>query len=577
MKKLIIIILVPILVIGIIGLWQFKPWLEQSLEDLLKEKGLQNAKITLAHIGLSGAILKEISFGSKNPLVLHDITLNYTPKDLLQGHLDEVLIDNVSIKAVQQENGWHIYGLEGLKSSASDKNTLSFLALSTEQIEQIPFKRFAIKESTIELLTSFGGLNLPFYLEWQKHGHPNLFYKGDSITFKRDDIKLSVLKPQMSASLKDGVWTGDWNTEKIEINTSLPSLSANGQIKADDNHISATGNFLSSDDVYKGNVTFSYVPKDNPIMVLKSALNIDMPLQSGRIKMPVTLDWASNKPLHASGKNGIIEWKNGEILINASKTSINLFQEGSGLSGEWHTDKLSVTAPVPIPLLRGSGKIALIGSAVNVSGLISSLDKTWKAAFGLEFGSLDKSAAGLRLKSATMPWKKGRLSVRNVWIPFENKEFIKIELQVEQVDLAELMETLIGNSIKAEGLVTGHITLIIGANSKITVQEGNLGAEGPGIIIMPPETIPAQNQQINLVKEIMQDLHYDNLNISVGSEKNGELSMKLTVEGNNPKVYDGHPVKLNINLTGNLLDFFEQNLMFLTEPETFLKGNQNND
>ncbi len=577
MKKLVVIILVSILAVGATGLWQIKPWLEQYFEDILEEKGLQNVEITIAQIGLSGAALKEISFGDKNPLVLHDITLDYTSEDLRQGRLDKVLIEKVFIKAVQQESGWQVYGLEGLKSDASDKNPLSFIALNADQIEQIPFRQFAVKESTIELLSDFGALELPFNLEWQKYERPNLSYKGDSITFLRDDMKVSVIKPQMSATLEEGVWIGNWNSEAIKANASLPPLSANGQIKADDKHISATGNFLSSDAVYKGNFIFNYAPENNPAMTFKSDVTIDMALQGGRLQMPITLDWVPDKPLHASGKDGTVEWQNGEMTLNADKTSVNIFQKGAGFSGEWRTGKLSVTAPVPVPLLQGNGKISLIGSAVNMSGLISSHDKTWEADFGFAFGSKEKTADGLQLKSATIPWKKGRLSVKNVWLPFESKEPIKIKLQVEHVDLAELMETLIDNRITAKGLVSGHITLIIGTDGKITVQEGNLGAESPGIIVMPPETIPADNQQINLVKEIMQNLHYDILDISADPDESGELSIKLTVEGKNPKVYNGRPVKLNINLTGNLLDFFEQNLMFLTEPEKFLKGSQNYD
>jgi hypothetical protein len=577
MKKLVVIIFVFILAVGATGLWQLKPLLEQYFEALLEKRGLHNVEITISRIGLSGAELKEISFGDKNPLVLHNVTLNYTSADLRQGRLDEVLIDNISIKAAQQENDWQIYGLEGLKSNTSDTQPLSIFALSTDQIEQIPFRRFAVKESTIELITSFGALELPFNLQWQKYESPNLSYKGNSITFLSDDMKVSVINPQMSATLEEGVWTGDWNTEKIEANTSLPSLSAHGQIKADDKHISATGSFLSSDAVYKGDFTFNYVPENTPVMTLKSAVTIDMPLQGGRLKMPITLDWTSDKPLLASGKGGTIQWQSGKIALNAEETGVNLFQKGAEFSGEWRTDKLSVTAPVTVPLLQGGGSLALIGSAVNISGLISSRDKAWKADFGLEFGSPESADTGLRIKSAAMPWGKGRLSVQNVWIPFESTEPIKIKLQIEHVDLAELMETMTGKRITAKGSVSGYIALSIGTDGKITVQKGNLDAETPGIIAMPPEMIPADNQQINLVKEIMQDLHYDILSISADPDKNGKLSIKLTVEGKNPKVYNGRPVKLNVNLTGNLLDFFEQNLMFLTEPEKFLKGNQNYD
>ena len=449
MKKLAVIILISVLVVATIGLWQAKFLLEQYFEAVLEETGLENVKITIAQIGLGSATLNEISVGSETSLKIHDVTLTYTLDDLEQGRLDEIHVENVSIKIVQQENDWQIFGLEGLKSDASDNNPLSFLALSAEQVEQIPFKKLAVEESTIELLTSFGDFKLPFNLKWQKYGIPNFFCRGENITYAHDDVEASVINSQMSATLKDAIWTGDWTAEMITTNLPLPTLSAHGLITADTEHVSATGSLLSDDSAYKGNFTFSYAP--------------------------------------------------------------------------------------------------------------------------------ETTTSGLRLESAEMPWKKGRLSVQDIWLPFESKEPIKIKLQVEHVDLAELMETLIGNRITAKGLVSGYITLIIATDGKITVQKGNLGAEAPGTIVMPPETIPADNQQINLVKDIMQDLHYDVLNISANPDKNGELSIKLTVEGKNPKVYNGRPVKLNINLTGNLLDFFEQNLMFLTEPETLLKGNQNHD
>ena len=86
-----------------------------------------------------------------------------------------------------------------------------------------------------------------------------------------------------------------------------------------------------------------------------------------------------------------------------------------------------------------------------------------------------------------------------------------------------------------------------------------------------PETIPANNDQVNLVKDIMQDLHFEVLNLTAIPDENGELTINLSVQGKNPKVYDGHPVKLNINLTGNLLEFIEQNMMIFTKPEQFLK------
>jgi hypothetical protein len=332
--------------------------------------------------------------------------------------------------------------------------------------------------------------------------------------------------------------------------------------------------FTSEDSAYKGDFTLNYTPSENSAPSLKSNIQIDMPLPNGSAQMPLVMDWVMGEPMRISGSSGVLQWEQGELALNANAINLTLTQSESGFGGNWSSNNIALKAPVPVPTLTGQGKINTKGAAITISGLIKSTDESWLIDFSIALGQDQASANGLRFKRAKIPWNKGRISVDDVWLPFVTGNAIKLDIQVEQVDLADLMSTLTGDRIQARGLVSGHVPLSIKPDGGISVDGGNLGAEGPGTIIMPPETIPANNEKVNLVKDIMEDLHYEVLNISAEPDGNGGLAIKLTVEGKNPKVLDGHPVKLNINLTGNLVEFFEQNLMLLTKPETLLKREQ---
>lgn len=567
------VLLVTCIVIFAIGYYQFKPWLQRYLIETLNQQGLQNVKVNVASISPSRAVLDKIQFGEDDKLfVIEDVTLKYTLSDLQHRRINEIEFSNVAIKAVQQEEGWIVYGIDGLKSDQENTNPLSFISLSTEQVEQIPFKRLGVKDSIVQLLGDFGEITVPVNAEWRKNDNPNLIYGTESISLKKDDLEAQMINPKMKLFLKEGAWDGTWTTEHILLkNSSLPKIAANGLVSANQEILKTSGKFESEDSVYSGDFDFQYKPSVEPSMSMNGNALVDMPISGGQFKMPATLGWASDSPLKIDGSGGRLNWASGDLSAEAQEIAANISQSDKGFSGDWKTSKINVTAPIAVPTLWGSGKVDMVGSNIKLNGAISSNDKAWKANFAMRLGASNKANNGLRINAAEMPWNKGRIKIKDVWVPFETKSSIKIDMQVERVDLAELMNLLTGNRIEAKGIVSGFVKVTIDKNGNILVDDGKLGADGPGTIIMPPETIPASNEQVDLVKDIMQDLHFEVLNISAQPDENGELTLKLTVEGKNPKVFEGHPVKLNINLTGNLLEFIEQNLILFTKPEQILK------
>lgn len=177
----------------------------------------------------------------------------------------------------------------------------------------------------------------------------------------------------------------------------------------------------------------------------------------------------------------------------------------------------------------------------------------------------------MQLNSAAIPWNKGVLSVKGTVIPLNGKEDIHVTLNVEHVPVNALMMMLTGKETVATGDVSGNIPVTIAPDGKISVGQGKLATEKPGMISLSPETIPGDTEQIVFVREVMKNLHYQVLSIGMDGDKDNKLSVLLAVEGNNPDVAEGRPVKLNVQLTGELLNLFQQSLISLIDPNTFLK------
>lgn len=518
MKKTLLALLMGAALLGGAAYWQYKPYLEYQIESILRDKGLQNVYVSIAHIGFGGASFQEIRFGAEdNPLIFKDVQLKYTLSDLSAGRLDEIVLENLVVSAMKEEDGWVVYGLEGLQSaankSAESDNPLAFIPVNAAGMDAIPFRYLGIKNSALDITGTFGEAHIPLNIEWSRGEEADLSYQAEEITATLGNIAVSVLNPQFQASMLDDMWKGVWRVTEVKSdNDILPSLGIQGQIEADQNHIRASGDFVSDDQSYSGDFTVEYTPLAQPSFKLQSAADIHVPPD---------------------------------------------------------------VAPVEIPPLKAMTSATYDGLVFAAQGHIFSDDKSWNADYHVSTGNAKSAEDGMRISSAVMPWNEGRISIKDVWYPLNPAEAIPIKVAVDKVALASLLSTMTGDRIQAQGLVSGYVNIEIAPDGSFTILNGDLAAEGPGTIMMPPEVIPASNDEVDLVKDIMEDLHFKVLNISATPDANRQVGIKLSVEGNNPKVYDGYPVKLNINLTGNLIDFIEQNVMLLTKPEKFLKGNVN--
>ncbi len=237
--------------------------------------------------------------------------------------------------------------------------------------------------------------------------------------------------------------------------------------------------------------------------------------------------------------------------------------------GTWNLS--SLTFSEAIPALQGTGTLSLNKTVAQMEGSLESSDQQYKAVFETGYDLANPDAATATLHSATLPFKEGRISTQNITIPLTGTKPIALTLTAQKISTDALLQSLTGKRVSATGTVSGTLPLIIDRGGGFTLGKGKLQADGAGLIQMPGDALPGDNEQIELVRDVLENLHYSLLSATVDSAGNDKITVKLSLEGSNPGVYDGRTIKLNVNLTGDVLDFIRQNVMLFNNPEKLLK------
>lgn len=240
-------------------------------------------------------------------------------------------------------------------------------------------------------------------------------------------------------------------------------------------------------------------------------------------------------------------------------------------TGDWRLKGLRLTgAPAALPVADLSGTVTLKPDRIVLSGRFVGRDKSTSANFTLSY-PFDGKGAVLTMNKARTTLMGGTLSVSSLRYPIGGRGTIRVPVALDQVSVDQLMQMATGKRVTATGTLSGAVPVLYNlATGAVTVDPGGFRGNGPGVMSMPADAIPGAGAQLDLVRDILKNLHYDRLSIEVDQAK-GEPVLLMSVEGNNPDIHNGHPVKLNVRLTGDVIDFARQNIMLLTDPTQLLK------
>ena len=124
MKKFIQVFAGGVLAAGVAlaAFYYMLPWKEMAaskLQAALEEKGFPGVHLRFSEIGLHGATVDTLSLGgTESPLVLKDVVIRYSPRELWDRNLQALTLSGVSLEIRKTDGEWNVH-LAALQGSAA--------------------------------------------------------------------------------------------------------------------------------------------------------------------------------------------------------------------------------------------------------------------------------------------------------------------------------------------------------------------------------------------------------------------------------------------------------------------------
>ncbi|HBC09488.1 MAG TPA: hypothetical protein DC046_18165 [Rhodospirillaceae bacterium] len=133
----------------------------------------------------------------------------------------------------------------------------------------------------------------------------------------------------------------------------------------------------------------------------------------------------------------------------------------------------------------------------------------------------------------------------------------RVILHVDGLGLADLAAQMNILGLKAEGKLSGRIPVELRQGGEVAIRAGLLKAQGKGLLaFVPPTRAPAgpagEAGRMDMVLDILEDLRFDGMTLTLDGDAQKDVHMQVHIQGRNPKIQEGRPVDLTVNLTGNI-------------------------
>ena len=171
----------------------------------------------------------------------------------------------------------------------------------------------------------------------------------------------------------------------------------------------------------------------------------------------------------------------------------------------------------------------------------------------LVYYRLGQDPLHVMLEKAQFRLMDGLISVAPTHI--DPDESINLTVHVSNFDLEALFDLIQIEGLAGSGRLDGQIPVTL-AKNRMTVKGGHLAAKTPGVLHFKSEKaaryLASGGQEMNLLLQALQDFHYTELAIRFDKSANHDLSVKLSLLGNNPAVKNGQDFRLNIKFEAGL-------------------------
>lgn len=225
----------------------------------------------------------------------------------------------------------------------------------------------------------------------------------------------------------------------------------------------------------------------------------------------------------------------------------------------------------PIPPMQLTSDITITSENLLAKVKANNSKNTYLANADISLPTKNPRNGTIAIKKLHFPWGGGVIALNPVSIPLSFSKPIKLSIQLKKVKLAELLATLGEGKINGTGEISGVLPITYYPDGRVTLQKGKAEAIEAGTISVSPSLLPGDSEQLQVARTTLENFHYTTLKISVSSDKEEKSTIHLTLEGNNPDAFEGRPVKLNVNLAGDVLPLIQQSILPLNNLKQLLQ------
>jgi len=323
---------------------------------------------------------------------------------------------------------------------------------------------------------------------------------------------------------------------------------------------------LSADTVPLGNLAISGTVEKPNISLTASTLSLT-DLLSLNIKLPAKVALVDGA-LSYSVEGQISDWaaiENTPLTISLAITSVSGEVEGIWLQElNWQQNfnyfagKLSTRNDSEENLT-----VALIDTPTPIAKLSISTALSYQKDFKVSVTKLKGDILG------------GSFSIPKVQWPLEHGHSVNVQLT--HIDLEQVLALDKKQGIVVTGNISGQLPISFDGE-KYTMEKGKLHNVSNGLIQVlnnpAVNELKANNSQLKLAFDALQNLHYHQLSSDVSMADDGYMLLETVIKGRNPDL--DNDVNLNLNLSYDLLGLLES--LSITEQfeQRIIKGLQKN-
>ena len=300
---------------------------------------------------------------------------------------------------------------------------------------------------------------------------------------------------------------------------------------------------------FKGNLKYklaqlNFGPSGDDIKNISPLLAIQLKSVLGKITVSGGSHWRAG-----SASNDYVQVRLDELGVQAEAASV------SRINGTLALSSIDPSA---------TEKLQKLTALLNVGDLKPvPLEINWR---------LNRNGA-LALQPFIARFAGGTLSTNTV-IFHPNTERETFSLAVDKVDVTEIFRLAGIEGLSGTGKLSGTIPIKI-EGKKVIVKSGKLAAVGPGIIRFDggpvTKSLEKKGDTVAMALKTLSNFRYQTMTVGLEKLEDGTGSLKLSMKGSNPKVYQGHPFIFNINLESNFDNLAKFALQGLETADNVLK------